>query len=215
MKREYKNLIERYFNGEANGQDLVTINHLLLEDEEFRKRFELKKALNDAAQMQDEFVYKNELEMLLKTQQESKRKRTRTIRFISSIAAVLLLTAGLYLFVFKKDKPEQLALNVGYFEMNYDGGSGFSGAQNKAEPVFVKDINVQFFSNINQKDTTYQTASKDTLKIVLPEITSNLKDSKLSVVFDYKLKASLFLIGQDTFLLKKAPQTQKLIKYKK
>ncbi len=225
MTRNDKNLIERYFNGQVNGNDLVKINKLIVEDEEFRRRFEIRKASKEVTELRNSFHYSNQLETLLNNYKEKKLEEERKIEeskalkkrirgfYIAFIAALIFVTVNIY-YLFSRDMKD-FESNVNYSEINYKGGTGFNGTGDSIKSIFVRKINVRFIGDKKHKDTIYQVLNADTLKLTFPKLSCILKNAKVSILHDYKLEATLLLINKDTFLIENKTTPQKLLKYRK
>lgn len=226
MNKNDKNLIERYFNGKVDGDDLIKINRLILEDEEFSRRFEIRKALKEASELHNNFQYTNELDSLLKNHhkkveeekleseklEKEKLRRKRAFRFSFAGVAALLIIAGIFYWYI--NKVRELALDIDYFETNVKKGLGLSSPDNK-EPIYGGKVKLKILLNTESEDSTYHLINYDSLNVKMPRLDENIKSKDFSMVYDHKADLTFLIIKRDSFTIKENSKYEKLIRYKR
>jgi hypothetical protein len=215
MNKTNKILIEKYLNGELNADELATVRQLVITDNNFNERLEIKKAFRQVEDLQSELSEQKKFEQWL-TDRQKKRAfvKQRNYAFVGIACLILFVGVGLFFSGFF-DANQTFTYKANYYETNFKGGFGMAGNNESNKPELAGAINLKFIENTSTNDTTYRLFGSDSLTINLPKISSNFKKQAFSVIYNYHNDSTFLVILPDTFVVNNNQKFEKLLKYKK
>ncbi len=214
MNKVQKILIEKYLSSEITGDELAEVRRLTIEDKNFNERLELRKALQEVEELQQEIQQRKEFDKWHTHRQQHRVVNRRNYYIFAGVAAIALFVfAGLWFMNSDKDVINEFSVN--YYELNFKGGTGFNGNTNENKPILAGKTNLKIITNTKTSDSTYLFTNTNSLIIKLPKTSANLKKQPISVQYDYKSDSTFLIMLKDTFIVKNNTKYEKLKKYKK
>jgi tetratricopeptide (TPR) repeat protein len=112
--RNYKDLIDRYLDGELEGEKLHVFNDMLAEDPEFRKEVQLQKEIRQAVAEDDVLTLRKKLQRIAASEDNKTKSRIKVTYAIAAAVIGIVLIAGSW-FLLKQFNPSPDELYARYY----------------------------------------------------------------------------------------------------